>query len=1441
MRFWHGLCSIILPVNGGYQRWSGFASLIAIGVVLLFSAATAEAKSKNVAVGSGHICAFTKMGKLQCWGDNTYGQLGNGKLGPSVNPYPQDVQFSPGEFPTSVAAGGYSTCSILSTGIVKCWGNNYFGQSIVTPTAIAYVSDASAVVLGENHACAITGGMLKCWGKNKFGQLGDGTLSDSKSPVVVKILNNVIDVAVGRDYTCALIKGGNVKCWGNNEYGQLGNNSTVNSVIPVTALLTKPAISIMSGGHYTCAIVDYLKVQCWGWNGWYQQGPKIKSGSNLSPITIVGLNIISGVDELALGFGHTCALGYAGSWVNTSVLCWGATQYGRLGAVSAKSFIEYPTKVAVPNPVTSIVAGSNMTCAIILDQSSATSSLQCWGVADHGELGWDPKDGGLMSSIISYPGGAQKIYYTGTPITIPNVLVGAPAKAPNIVPTCPSGQKWDVPGQKCVSTTTSFPRWYEPRQRQALTSSQQVPTRAQLTRQPLWQTIDRYYKAGGTSGSRTGSGESAQKNTMSATKTYWIANKPKVDALMTKLAAASNAVITTRKTLQNEVNATLEPLIMILLKVKLTQTPPALPVVNGMAAYTAAEKELQSTTKQLIDILIAGMKQDKDYPITVEIQETLAEMSMAFMNALFTASVELPLSDATKDGCNWSIVNNQTIYALGQKSTGSQNALGPFINTINNCLPQQSVNMLDEALTTAWIKTIAVVKKFHSAYTDAIRDYQFGRLSPIFINLFERTRFQGPHVPSRTFMQQYAERMKTLKPNTPISGETLVKIIPDALMLYDPASKKAEETNFCTISQMSSPDMVWNVVWKCMFYPNFIKNLVDPAMENGGACPLWDTARLGKPCLPPPPKTSWLDSFQETAKTFTSLLGSFFVSTAYASCDCKAYEAMAATAKKGMANPLYTCQGTTDNIYSSCGALLCSGVTAPSTEYKQFQLQCKAVGVCQAEVYLENCRTDGSLFGPKAACGTCGDGIVQPAQNEECDDGKDNGKYCCSKSCERELPTCGNGILDGKKDKQGKLCEKCDDKNTEDEDGCSHSCEKEPCFKWKCGNSVTDGPWEECDDGNNEDGDGCSNFCRNEKPSLCGNKIVEEGEECDDGNEINDDDCSNNCMKKKKNCYEKCLDDIKTGKLQVNSSCNIYFDYLEKSKSTECIVKWSPWEGKECPYTPYKIGDPCWKALQTSLRFCQKDQAVIQCVQDCKNDKAYLPSEYQEECLKNPPLIKSTWKDDFSKDNQKIVLALLNSVFQMLGVPTDPQLKDMWLTKADALYVSRIDDLLTVFENVVDYTLTPDEKAEAKLYGRGVLAAARPCSGNYELGKVGSDYAAYIDQAFICWNPKTFNKSTPEIEATQVLAHEGGHAMLFKAWGFAKRAGFETKEWKSKEEVLGCGMADYTAWTLDHWLMDYMYTLGVVKEEKQLWDYEPESGVLSDKTVLCEAFLLIKY
>jgi alpha-tubulin suppressor-like RCC1 family protein len=160
---------------------------------------------------------------------------------------------------------------------VKCWGNNGAGQlgdgtttdRDVPVDVLGLGSPAQSIAAGWAHTCALTiGGAVKCWGDNQYGQLGDGTTTNSLTPIdVVGLGSGVVAIDASFGDTCAVLDTGGLKCWGDNEYGQLGDGTTTDSHVPVDVSgLTSGVAAVSSGRWHACAITTAGGAKCWGAN-----------------------------------------------------------------------------------------------------------------------------------------------------------------------------------------------------------------------------------------------------------------------------------------------------------------------------------------------------------------------------------------------------------------------------------------------------------------------------------------------------------------------------------------------------------------------------------------------------------------------------------------------------------------------------------------------------------------------------------------------------------------------------------------------------------------------------------------------------------------------------------------------------------------------------------------------------------------------------------------------------------------------------------------------------------------------------------------------------------------------------------------------------------------------------------------------------------------------
>ena len=172
----------------------------------------------SIALGSAHTCAIVGAGRVICWGQNAYGQLGNGTALASMTA-PPVVGLPPAR---SIAAGSTQTCALLIAGAVRCWGRmqgladsdrrTTWTDSLV-PVEMPGLGVITVVSVGSAHICALLEtGAVKCWSSNQFGQLGDGTTVDRSVAVQVRGLEaDVVAILTGTVQTCALLRNTTVR------------------------------------------------------------------------------------------------------------------------------------------------------------------------------------------------------------------------------------------------------------------------------------------------------------------------------------------------------------------------------------------------------------------------------------------------------------------------------------------------------------------------------------------------------------------------------------------------------------------------------------------------------------------------------------------------------------------------------------------------------------------------------------------------------------------------------------------------------------------------------------------------------------------------------------------------------------------------------------------------------------------------------------------------------------------------------------------------------------------------------------------------------------------------------------------------------------------------------------------------------------------------------
>jgi alpha-tubulin suppressor-like RCC1 family protein/Flp pilus assembly pilin Flp len=290
-----------------------------------------------------HTLALKSDGSLWGWGRNTWGTVGVGTSGAST-----DV-LSPtqiiGISKVIAVAGGYQdSLALKSDGTVWQWGDNAFGElgngttcvpapsycvGATSPTMIASLSGITKLWAGYSFNFALkSDGTLWAWGDNTYGELGDGTAVTPRTTPEQITLPAFTNLALGKDFSLALKTDGTIIAWGYGTYGNLGNGLGVASSTPV-AVSNLTNVTVINAGLDTgIAVKSDGTVWTWGTSGFGELGngttcaPQLGCAGSLVPVQATGLTNVTAVDS---GRDYEIALKSDGT-----VWTWGDNQWGQL-------------------------------------------------------------------------------------------------------------------------------------------------------------------------------------------------------------------------------------------------------------------------------------------------------------------------------------------------------------------------------------------------------------------------------------------------------------------------------------------------------------------------------------------------------------------------------------------------------------------------------------------------------------------------------------------------------------------------------------------------------------------------------------------------------------------------------------------------------------------------------------------------------------------------------------------------------------------------------------------------------------------------------------------------------------------------------------------------------------------------------------------------------
>jgi len=325
-----------------------------------------------VSLSGSNACAVFEDGSMRCWGDNTYGQLGNDSF--VGGRYPEQSSGVPPILHAGV--GAQHMCALTSEGCVWCWGDNSGGAigasdlaGSLTPVPVDGLGKVAVLsTWGEANVALREDGKVFWWGRRGFAGFSPSPelWFDSAKGSLYR------SVDIGSQFACGLRVDGKVECWGDNRYGQLGTGDEVDRSDPTAIVDLNDVIQIAIGSWSACAVRADKSLWCWGRNGHGQLGDGTID-DRPAPQQVA----LADVEEVTVVTSHTCARTTAGH-----VWCWGDNGFKQIGNGAMGDLIVQPWEIGSIEDARAIAAGSSATCAVRGDHD-----IWCWGYNKAGELG----------------------------------------------------------------------------------------------------------------------------------------------------------------------------------------------------------------------------------------------------------------------------------------------------------------------------------------------------------------------------------------------------------------------------------------------------------------------------------------------------------------------------------------------------------------------------------------------------------------------------------------------------------------------------------------------------------------------------------------------------------------------------------------------------------------------------------------------------------------------------------------------------------------------------------------------------------------------------------------------------------------------------------------------------------------------------------------------
>ena len=332
----------------------------------------------KISAGLSHTLGIKSDGSLWAWGDNTFGELGNGTTISTTIP----IRIGTESNWADIAAGEYHSLAVKSNGTLWAWGRNYYGtlgdgtntnRNAPVQEVLGHTDWKNVAGGGEFSIAIKTNGTMWGWGYNVNGQIGTYFGNNPNYPFKINNDNNWLSISCGIAHTLALKSNGTLWAWGSNSNGALGIGSVATVYGPIQVGLASNWVNLASGGLHSMGIKGDGTLWAWGNN----YDGELGDGTTVTKNAPVQVGTSTNWVSIAGGWFHSAALKSDGT-----LWAWGNNAYGQLASGAFTLPVLNPVQVGNELGWSSIAAGGYHIAGI-----KSYGTLFTWGRNSNGQLG----------------------------------------------------------------------------------------------------------------------------------------------------------------------------------------------------------------------------------------------------------------------------------------------------------------------------------------------------------------------------------------------------------------------------------------------------------------------------------------------------------------------------------------------------------------------------------------------------------------------------------------------------------------------------------------------------------------------------------------------------------------------------------------------------------------------------------------------------------------------------------------------------------------------------------------------------------------------------------------------------------------------------------------------------------------------------------------------